>query len=375
MTRRAPFWIGFVCAASLVAWGAIIVLPIPSRFDPVMVQGVWDKLLPALARLRDRKPSGDDWVYFGDSVSIFYSPASSRVPQRLEQELRGQGRSTRIFPIAYGGMQAFDYYALADEVIASRPDHLLMTVNLFSLSAAWRSSVVRPEMAAFISPSRWVEAGALPLYWQKVTLDSLLFQSSVLHGVGVNAWLRGRDVFARVRTGFRRFGDWIGSESSRMQAAQLVLDQWWVGRGGGPRQGRRDVLKRYGDALAGVAPDHPVLRLYGAAVRAYERAGIPVTVIVIPINVDYFEQIGVLDKTGLTRTIDSLRVVTERHGGDFVDLHGEFSDSLFRDAAGHLTQNSGRGDRGADGPDLDGPRHLARRIARSLWQRPSADGR
>ena len=118
---------------------------------------------------------------------------------------------------------------------------------------------------------------------------------------------------------------------------------------------RDHVRGQWGSALDGADIDHPMLRFLGAAVTVFENAGIQAVVYAVPLNVEYIDKRGMLDESGLQRTLSHLEQAVLASDGTFVDLHRLLPREGFRDLAGHFTA-------GEDG-SIDGPALVAERLA------------
>jgi hypothetical protein len=123
------------------------------------------------------------------------------------------------------------------------------------------------------------------------------------------------------------------------------------------RRGPGWGLKRhYGAILDGVETSHPILRLLAATVQRLTSRGITTVVIMLPLNVELLDDVGILDADGLDHSVQSLREVVRAGGGSFWDFHELLPAEGFRDAQGHFGY-----DRGVDGPLL-----IATEIGRRL---------
>ena len=79
-----------------------------------------------------------------------------------------------------------------------------------------------------------------------------------------------------------------------------------------------------------------MLSILGAAVSAFQRAGIPVLVYLRPLNVEHMRAIGVLDEAALARSIGQLEAVVRQNAGEFADFHDLLpDDEAFTDSGGH----------------------------------------
>ena len=77
----------------------------------------------------------------------------------------------------------------------------------------------------------------------------------------------------------------------------------------------------YAAALAGAGPEHPVVRVLRATLELFASTGFHVLVYIVPINVEHLEALGLLDRAGLGRTLESVRQVVLASGASLLDLH------------------------------------------------------
>jgi len=323
-------------------------------FNYSRMMGKW---LPALADAG--AGSGRTIGFLGDSSIISY-PDGRTVPDRVQQAIDAhEPRRGRIHvaPLAMSGAGPFDYYFLADRIAGARPDLVVIGLNLDHFSAAWKGAYSRPQLAALIEPARLVEALSLPLHWTGLTTDRLLFYIGVVQAGGYDAfyWLTLRQAqVGRARTRFER---WMqgGGEDTPEQGFSDRADEHTLARiftGPEIRHYRRaGLLEHYQETLAGLEPDHPVVRVLAATVQRFRSDDVAVLVYLAPIEVSWLESQGVLDRDGLARTIAVVRQAIESSGGEFADLHDRLPADAFRDAPGHLVVPQ-EGEDGIDGPLL-----------------------
>ena len=131
----------------------------------------------------------------------------------------------------------------------------------------------------------------------------------------------------------------------------------------GPPERETQALarSRLAVVLAGVEPDHPVPRVLRATLEVFRERGIPVFVYIVPINVEHLERIGLRDREGLRRGVESVRRVVLAGEASLIDLHDLLPDASFTDGGGHLVSSGA----------LDAPTIVARRIAQAML---AADG-
>lgn len=294
--------------------------------------------------------AGERIAFLGDSTVV--NIVGGDIPKQLFRELSRRRRISRpkVVAVSYPGMHPSDYYFLSGLIAEARPDQIVLAFNLAAIGDLWRVNHTRPELAGWIPPRRLHEAALLPLHWLGVSLDRLLLYFSIVQLGGDPLWRAVRLEQARIPHGYESAVRWIEGSPQRglSELRKLVVP------GSNPTRMTPEALRRrYGPVLAGVEPDHPVLRMMGAAVSAYRSDGIRVIVYAIPTNVEYFARVGIDGEQGLRKSITNMRRAVEVNGGIFLDLHRLLPDRGFRDFAGHFTFE----------PPLDGPAMVARRLA------------
>lgn len=310
-------------------------------------------------------PDSDDGrthiAFLGDSMVVSY-PEGRRIPEQLQQRLdalSGEPGRLRVHSLAAPGMGPFDYYLLADLVVAAHPDVVILSFNLTSLADAWRGTFSRPELAGFIEPSRLPRALGLPLDWIGITADRLLGYVALVQAGGFEPWRELSSQQARLggaRTIVaRKLGAWLAGNADKRFSrqslnhlkARMVVEKT-------QRLTLEGAEDRFGKALAGVTPDEPTLDVLGAAIRVFRDHDIQVVVYTNPTNVEHLEAVGAANPQGLALTLASIEEVSRDAGARFVDLHDLLPDRGFRDFAGHLAFK---------GAVPDGPLLLARKLA------------
>jgi hypothetical protein len=366
--RPRPLRILVFCGCLLLSFAAVLTgilrtLEAAELGKPRTVLNVVEvtrRRLPALEE--GRAPGASRVAFLGDSTTISY-PRQRTIPDRLENELaRGEpGRSPiEIHSLAISGVGPFEYYFLVDEIMAARPDAVVFAFNLDTLSQAWRGNNSRPELAGWVAPARLGEALALPLHWIGLTADRLFFYMSIVRAGAFEIWHELKLEQARMgraQDAFRhRLG--AGCAANAERAFDEALDAHTLARlclsgSDNRRFSRRGQLEHHGDALAGIGPGHPVLRVFAATLERLHAGGIPVAVYLAPANIEHMDHLGILDRTGLAATVAAVEAVARSAGADFRDLHDLFPDEAFRDASGHLAWDGA----------IDGPVAVAEVVA------------
>ena len=90
-----------------------------------------------------RFPTPEDRVgvhvaLLGDSTAIAY-PSPRSIPFRLQAELsRGNRGNVEVHPVAFSGMNPFDYLYLSSPIASVAPERVVMGLNLAAFSAPSR---------------------------------------------------------------------------------------------------------------------------------------------------------------------------------------------------------------------------------------------
>lgn len=275
-------------------------------------------------------------VFIGDSTTEI--PVGAAIPITLERTLAARRRPIDVAPLGFSGMNAFDYYFLAEPLVATRPTRLVMNLNAAAYSDGFRQFMMRPELAAWIPPRRWAESALLPFHWLDLTYDELIMGSLVVQSGGARAWRSLAREGVRLRKGYEKLSLAAQGADVSFRGPFTPRMLWTLTQNGKiKRDGPEPWLERYGVALEGVAEDHPMLALTEAAVAIYVEAGIPVTAYASPIDVERMQALGIDTGPGLRTTIDRMRAAVEAGGGQFVDLHDLLRSRHFLDPGGHVT--------------------------------------
>jgi len=307
-------------------------------------------------RLPARGPETPTRIGFlGDSAVQGY-PAGKDVATQLADVLnvRDPGRF-QVVSLAYPGMGSLEYFSLAETILATDPDELVISFNLASMSRVARDFWARRELAGWIPLERLGDALRLPLLWWDVTLDRLLLYMSLVRLDLVGRWYAYR--WEQIRAGhaisaLRRRLQGIESPSlNGMPLQPMPYHPSFAKRFAEPY-----VRQNLGDAANGAGLDHPVLQMLAAAIDTFRSRGIEVLLYVTPTNVEHQERVGIDTRGGIAVTVATVRELARRHGAAFVDLHRMFPDAAFRDTGEHLTYEGA----------INGPRMIAERLADEL---------
>jgi hypothetical protein len=303
-------------------------------------------------------------VFLGDSTSMHFPDGNRGVDHRLEaalDELAPGETRHRVFSLAAPGYTQFTQYFLSHRVVSTRPDAVVIAFNLASFSNQWREAD-RPKLAAWLPARHLGEALRLPLHWIGLATDELLLYSTTMAAGGFEAWRRLLQEQARCVRAWASLGVWLQARSGAPNGLAYQNLYFLTRRRAqydvGPPDRETPALahSRLDAVLAGVGPDHPVLRVLRATLDVFRANGIPVYVHIVPLNVEHLERIGVVDREALRRGVESVRRVVLAGGGSLIDVHDFLPDAAFADGGGHLVANE----------TLDAPVIVARRIAAEM---------
>lgn len=280
--------------------------------------------------------------YLGDSTAMT-TPPDRGIPAQLRKRLRElpTGVEIDLRTLAAPGLSAFDFYFLADTILAARPDRVVITFNPASASAGWRQYNRHPELAGWIEGTRLCDAVSLPIADVGVTIDRLFFYSTIVRLNMAPLWQATRSLQARAGagweeiapTGEHNLGDIL---KNRGQSAHRIKERMFESQ-----------RLRYASVTSGLRPDDPTLRMLAATVRYFTERDVDVLVFAFPMNVSWLQSLGVSTGEDIARSMQTVAAVVEAENGQFLDLHAIVPRSGFADRAGHL----GYAD-GVDGPAI-----------------------
>ncbi len=334
-------------------------------FDGMRIQ------FQTLERLRARNPAApaQHISFLGDSTSMMFPDGNLGLDHQLGVVLASHESArlpVQVFSLAAPGYTQFTQYFLSHRVADARPDAVVLAFNLASFSNQWREAD-RPMLAAWLPARHLGEALALPLHWIGLSTDEMLLYTTVIRVGGFDAWQKLTRAQARCVRGWGALTTWLqaksGSPNGLVYPNLLFFHRRLAQYSVGPPERESSALahSRLDAVLAGVGPDHPVLQVLRATLAVFRARGIPVFVYIAPLNVEHLERIGLYDREGLRRGVESVRRVVLAGGATLIDLHDLLPDAAFADGGGHLVSNA----------TLDAPRIAADRIAQAM---ATADG-
>ena len=364
--RMLGFVAGSACALVLISLAIVRTLDAARIATPYVDLAAMRVMLGVLDAIAQRSPLHPETrvAFLSDSTSMHLASGARGLNDRLGSTLAGVAPADshlRVFSFANPGFTQFTQYFLSHRLADAGPDHVVIGFNLASLAESWRTGD-RPELAALL-PMRFLgEALRLPTYWIGLSTDELLLYTTVAHLGVFETWLALTQQQARCVHAWGSAAEWVQAHSGAPRGLDYLTLHLYQRRQqqllpGSPERETEWLARwRYAAALAGVGPEHPVLRVLHATLEVFRAHGIPVLVYIVPLNVEHLEALGMLDRTGLGRSIESLRQVVAASGASLLDLHDLLPDAAYSDAGGHLN---------VDAP-LDAPPIVAQRIAQAV---------
>ena len=366
--RVTSFIAGFAIALVATSWWIVERLDAAEiELEPLTRHGVADYYHGRVEAWRERKhrPGEYNIAFLGDSMVVSY-PMALQIPAMLQGQLRrmgGEFRNVTVDNAGLAGTGVYDYYFMADVVGRIDPELVIIAFNLTSTSRNFQAAFSRPELAAWLPANDAYQALLLPVSWIGLTADRLFFSMAVVETGGFDLWVDLNEEQLRVEKARERIeAAWAMTgphgmspeEHFRKRRGNRLLAR--NNAEGGTRHTAAATRDQYGSALGGLDPDHPVLEMLAAAVRAHVERGADVLVYLNPINVEHIESLGLMNQAGLEASIAGVSKATTGAGGHFLDLHGLLPDAGFRDRSGHFAYEA----------EINGPKIVASNLARAV---------
>lgn len=339
--RILSFFTAFVATAALTWRAGAFVVNVSRVPRPNMTLD----LIPRLAVFRSQMKRDHARVrvaMMGDSMVFTDGPGIS-MPEWVRRELvaRQGKRRTGVHVLSWAAWGTAPEYCMVDEIAGSKPDLLVLELNLRLLGPAPLGAVSYTELSGHIANDRLLEAAFLPLSHAGMTLGRMLFYRGIVltkHEAQFQDIVTRQAMLFDVREPLEK---WLDSKThtrlyeDRRLAWGYTLSARYLAAG---TTHSRDSLPHahdaLGDVLDGIQEDHPRLVVLRAMLQDFRKLGVPVLVWVSPINLDHLKSLG-LDLDGIERSMGTIERSVEGSGAHFVDLHALLRDDEFADAGDH----------------------------------------
>jgi hypothetical protein len=321
---RLALGLGLPC---LVALGAIVgalwcqreALRLPVNVRPAIERLVIPRI-EAAQRLADYVPR---MALFGDS---FATCDREPVAQFLQQEIHARGPANYVMDVSYPAFRPLQFYYLLDEVIAARPQGVVVEVNLPYLSSNWRHW----RALRYLSLSRKLAVGRALRVRAALSLDGLSPFDPLVYRLedatdtlfvadGIHDW------------GVTQLDDYGHLLNDALGLPTVPTKQ---------RNLRRLHPFNARQARSVFEPDqtrHPMAGVLRRIGRELRQAGVEVLYYVSPVPVGRLDDLGVREELDLPARIERLRVAVGAAPEEWVDLHALVSTkAVFKDWVGHM---------------------------------------
>lgn len=341
LLRAAAFVVSFLGASAMV-WvlAELVVLLSRAERQSISLQIVEAMRPWQQAMIEDREH--ERIAFLGDSVLARAGDPS--LPDATEAALRSRGdRHARaaIHTLWAPAWSPVTEYFLANEILRTRPDRIVLEVNLRTLGPTPLEPFNYPELSGWIDARHLPEAMALPLFSEAgLTLNRSLFYQLLVGCHLDELWTHVVDRQARLYNVHKAFEPYLDRQLSRTEYLQRQL-----GRNlpllardlvpGKDRSNAASLRKMLGNALSGIDGNEPRVRILLALIDRFIAAGVPTLVWVAPVNVEHLRSVGIATD-GLDLTTSVLYRLVIEHGATFLDFHEVVGDAGFLDHGDHL---------------------------------------
>ncbi len=340
VTVLLAFAVAFVGSLEVVRRG-LERLDGPDRPVGLNVAGIFLGSLEEIRTSRASRPGSVTVAFLGDSISL-RTQRGADLPTALGRALAEPPgtRPVRLHSLAALGMGPFDWYFLADELAAARPDVVVVALSLQTFGEASRP-MSRTRLSGWLAPARVPEALLGPMHWVGLRADDLLMNVAIVRAGYAEAWRRAIVVQTRFGVARDELAEWVaGLAGVDPRAVALPRLAYGLRRGRLPERDRYDretQSQQFGTVLRGVEKDHPVLEVLADTLTLLRAHDVATLVYVNPINVAHMTSLGLPEGDRLARSLATIESVVVASGGVFIDLHARVpDDDAFWDAAGHM---------------------------------------
>jgi hypothetical protein len=286
---------------------------------------------------------GDSTLLSADGMK---APSKQTLPAQIATALHKYGERAEHLELStfrVPGLGPSGLYLVTEQLVATHPDRVVMSLNLRSFSPDWLRTFSYAESAGWLAPSQLWEALSLPLFYGGLTADRLLFYRALVSCGGERTWPAVRRLQARAF----KLREWLATRADAVIASRANADmQFELGMARWvrlttevdklPRMSKFAAERSLAPLLRGVSPEHPTMRILSAIVARLTRAHIPILVYAGPVNIEHMRKLG-LPMQEVERSLQTVARVVRQQGGEFVDLHAALPERAFRDPGDHFT--------------------------------------
>ena len=285
------------------------------------------KLLPRLEQWQSgRDGPGFRVAFFGDSLSMAARGVGKRrrgpdLTGLLEQGWSARGAQADVLPLTHMAFRPIHLYYLLEDVLAGKPDLVVVELNLRVYSAALRYQGIEKfePLSRRLSFRSQLAAGDI------LGKEDLSALDPTLH------WAKERVGLLYVPEGARLRGqEWLNAASDWLTGALAI-----PGSSSTARSDRETALAEYG----GDPSEEPMAEVGRLVLERLRDAGVPALFYVSPVDVERLERLGVSGDLDLEQGIEKLRNRIGARPEEWLDLHDRLPSSAFRDWQNHLEKD------------------------------------
>lgn len=260
-------------------------------------------------RLREPQPLV---AWMGDST-IYEGGAETPYTEVLDRHLLSSGLRIETYNRSMPGLDQFTHYSVLGRVLDLHPSALFIIANLRLMTPHGAGRPVL-QLTSMIPADELPRAVQLPWHARSITVPRLLLARAL-------DWDRLEKRLHFVEGLREMFRDMLHKSEPELG----FLDRMKLFAA---------VIRNYGSPLSRRSP---AVQMLAASVDMAVRRGVPTTVVVAPIPVQFLKGKGAYGPQ-TRRGIAALREVVEAAGGEVLDLHDALPQKEFRDKSGHYTK-------------------------------------
>lgn len=267
-------------------------------------------------------------IFFGDS-SLFYPPYRQadkgdflvHTPALLESALSKQAldMNVRVSEWAFASASMYHYYCMFYKAAEYSPDLLIIPINWNSFGRIWMRLARDdyPELCAIVPLDNGLRGSENPVRLKRISLTRQLqykLEIFSLYPIGLRGWAREK----------------LNAGSARNAATSDAEEQEFTERK------RLNDQKFYQDAYPwDITENDENCQFIRAIVELASRRGVKILFYISPLNEEYLESVGYLDRKAFEASKQNIIEATKGRGIHCMDLSGFLKDEDFRDSLEH----------------------------------------